>query len=64
MSNAVFGKTMIDVGKHRDIKLVTMEKRRNHLASESKYYTTKFFTKHLLAIEMKNTEILMKNLSV
>ena len=64
MSNAVFGKTMIDVGKHRGIKLATMEKRRNHLASESNYYTTKFFTKHLLAIEMRNTEILMKNLSV
>ena len=64
MSNAVFGKTMIDVGKHRDIKLATMEKRRNHLASESNYYTTKFFTKHLLGIEMRNTEILMKNLSV
>ena len=44
---------MENVRKHRDIKLVTSEKRRNYLASEPNYHTTKFFTEHLLAIEMK-----------
>ena len=54
MNNAVFGKTMENVRKHRDIKLVTTERRRNYLVSEPNYHTTKFFTEHLLA-----TEILM-----
>ena len=53
MNNAVFGKTMENVRKHRDIKLVTTERRRNYLVSEPNYHTTKFFTEHLLAIEMK-----------
>ena len=59
MNNAVFGKTIENVRKHRDIKLVTTERRRNYLVSEPNYHTTKFFTEHLLAIEMQKTEILM-----
>ena len=41
MNNGVFGKTMENVRKRRDIKLVKTDKRRNHLASEPSYYTTK-----------------------
>ena len=41
MNNAVFGKTTEDPRKHRDIKLVTTDKRRNQLASEPNYHTTK-----------------------
>ena len=59
MNNAVFGKTMENVRRHRDIKLVTTEGRRNNLVSEQNYHTTKFFTGNLLAIEMKKTEILV-----
>ena len=59
MNNAVFGKTMENVRKYRDIKLVTTEKRRNYLVLEPNYHyhTTKFFTENLLATEMKKTLI-------
>ena len=59
MNNAVFGKTMQNVRKHRDIKLATTEGRRNYLVSKPNYHTTKFFTENLLAKEMKKTKILM-----
>ena len=59
MNNAGFGKTMKNVRKHRNIKLVATEKRGNYLVSEPNYYTTKFFTENLLATEMRKTRILM-----
>ena len=43
MNNAVFGKTMENVRKHRDIKLIKTDKRRNQLASEPNYHTPKYF---------------------
>ena len=39
--NSVFGKTMENVRKHRDIKLVTTDKRKNQLVSEPNYHTKK-----------------------
>ena len=59
MNNAVFGKTMENVRKHRDIKLVTTDKRRNRLVSEPNHHTTKWFSEKLLAIEMKKTKVKM-----
>ena len=59
MNNAVFGKTMENVRKHRDIKLVTTEEKRIKLVSEPNYHTTKHFSKNLLAIEMKKTKVKM-----
>ena len=59
MTNSVFRKTMENVRKHRNIKLVTTERRRNYLVSEPNYHTTKFFAENLLAIEMRKTQILM-----
>ena len=41
MNNSVFGKTMENVRKHRDIKLVITNKERNQLVSEPNYHTTK-----------------------
>ena len=59
MNNSVFGKTMENVRKHRDIKLVTTDKRRNQLVSEPNYHTTKYFSENLLVIEMKKTKAKM-----
>ena len=59
MNNAAFGKTIENVRKHRDMKLVTTGRRRNYLVSQSNYHTPKFFTEHLTGIEMKTTQILM-----
>ena len=62
MNNAVFGKTMENVRKHRDIKLVTTDKRRNQLASKPNYHTTKYFSENLIAIEMKKTKVKINKL--
>ena len=59
MNNSVFGKTMENVRKHRDIKLVTTDKKRSKLVSEPNYHTTKRFSENLLAIEMKKTKVKM-----
>ena len=59
MNNSVFGKTMENVRKHRDINLVTTDERRNKLVSEPNYHTTKHFSENLLAIEMKKTKVNM-----
>ena len=50
---------MENMRKHRDIKLVTTERRRNYLVSEPNYYTTKIFNENLLEIEMKKNQITM-----
>ena len=59
MDNSCFGKTMENVRKHRDIKLVTTEEKRVKLVSEPNYHTTKQFSENLLAIEMKKTKVKM-----
>ena len=59
MNNSVFGKTMENVRNHRDIKLVTTDKRRKQLVSEPNYHTHKKFAEHLMAIEMKKPKIKM-----
>ena len=56
MNNVVFGKTMKNVRKRRDIK---PERRWNYLVSEPNYYATTFFTEYPEAIEMKETQIVM-----
>ena len=56
MNNSVFGKTMENVRNHRDIKLVTSDKRRKRLLSEPNYHSHKNFSYHLMGIEMKRQE--------
>ena len=62
MNNSVFGKTMENVRNHRDIKLVTSDKRRKRLVSEPNYHSHKKFSEHLMAIEMKKTKVKMTKL--
>ena len=59
MCNGAFGKGMEQVRNHRDIRLVTTDKKRCQLVSEPNYHTTKRFSKDLVAVEMKKTEIKM-----
>ena len=49
MNYVVFGKTIENVRKHRNVKLVTTDRRENYLVSEPNYHITKFFTENLLA---------------
>ena len=53
MNKTAFGKTMKNVRKHRDIKLITTDKRRYQLVLEPNYHTTKYFSENLMGIEMK-----------
>ena len=61
MNNSVFGMTLEKVRKHRYIKLVTKDKRRNQLLSEPTYHTIILFSENVLAIEMKKIKVKMNN---
>ena len=59
MNNAVFGKTMENVRKYRDNKIVTTDKSRNQWVSEPNCHTTKYLSEDLLAIEIKKINVRM-----
>ena len=59
MNNAVFGKTMENVRKHRDIKLVKTDKKRNKLVSEPNFRTMKLIDNNLAIIEMRKVKVKM-----
>ena len=59
MNNAVFDKTMENVRKHRDIKLVKTDKKRNKLVSELNFHTMKLIDNNLAIIEMRKVKIKM-----
>ena len=62
MNNAVFGKTMENVRKHCDIKLVKTDCKRNKLVSEPNYQTMKLTEENLSIIEMKKVKVKMNKL--
>ena len=53
MNNAVFGKTMEDVRKHGNIKLITTDKKRIQLALGPNYHKTKYFSQNLMELKWK-----------
>ena len=59
MNNVVFGKTMENVRKHRDIKLVKTDKKRNKVVSEPNYHTIKLIDDNLAIIEMRKVKVTM-----
>ena len=59
MNNSVFGKTMENIRKHRDIKLVKTDKKRSKLVSETNYHTINLISEDLSIIEMKKTKVKM-----
>ena len=59
MNNAVFGKTMENIRNHRDIKLVTTDKKRSKLVSEPNYHTINLILEDLSIIEMEKTKVRM-----
>ena len=59
MNNAVFGKTMENVRKHRDIKLATTDKKRSKLVSKPNYHTRNYISEDLSIIEMKRAKVKM-----
>ena len=59
MNNSVFGKTMENIRKHRDIKLVTTDKKRSKLVSEPNYHTISYISEDLSIIEMNKTKVKM-----
>ena len=52
MKNVVFGKAMENVRKHKDIKLVKTDYKRNKLVSEPNYHTMKLISENLSITEM------------
>ena len=59
MNNSLFGKTMENIRKHRDIKLVTTDRKRSKLVSEPNYHTINLISEDLSIIEMKKTKVKM-----
>ena len=59
MNNSVFGKTMENIRKHRDIKLVTTDKKRSKLVSEPNYHTINYISEDLSITEMNKTKVKM-----
>ena len=64
MNNSVFGKTIKNVRNHRDIKLVTSDKRRKILILEPNYHSFKKFSDNLMAIEMQKTRVKIRYVNI
>ena len=59
MNNSVFRKTMENIRKHSDIKLVTTDKKRRKLVSKPNYHTINLISEDLSILKMKKTKVKM-----
>ena len=60
MNNSVFGKTMENIRKRVDVRLVTDENKLSKMAAKPTYVSSKIFNEHLVAVH-KNKETLTLN---
>ena len=59
INNSAFGKTIENVRKQREIKLIVTDERRKKLVSEPNYASCTAFSDHLMAVEMRKTRVLI-----
>ena len=59
MNNSVFGKTMENIRNHKDMKLVTSDKKYFKYVMKPNFKDGHTFSKHLFAVEMGKTQITM-----
>ncbi|XP_057317055.1 uncharacterized protein LOC130658137 [Hydractinia symbiolongicarpus] len=59
MNLSVFGKTMENIRNHRNIKLVTNEKKYTKLIIKPNFKSGNYFSSHLMGVEMAKTEVKM-----
>ena len=59
MNNAVFGKTMENLRKRVNVKLVNAEEKVKKLVSKPNFHDFKIFNEDLTAIQMKKTKLLL-----
>ena len=59
LNNSVFGKTMENIRNHKDMKLVTSDKKYLKYVMKPNFKDGHPFSKHLFAVEMGKTEIMM-----
>ena len=59
MNNSVFGKTMENIRNHKDMKLVTSDKKYLKYVMKPNFKDGHPFSKYLFAVEMRKTEIKM-----
>ena len=57
MNNAVFGKTMKNIRRHVNIKLVPDGRKFNRLISKPNFKSFEIFSNDLVAVNMAKTEI-------
>ena len=63
MNNMVFGKTMENMGKHRNIKLVTNKELYLHTVMKPNFKSGVLFGENLMGCEMGKVKVIMKNQS-